>query len=69
MTITIELDAKAADVANAAAVISNICNGRASMRQHDKLTGREATGFEDESFAGLSLATMFVNRVNKDFCK
>ena len=69
MTITIVIDAKAADVANAAAVISNICNGRASMRQHDKASGREATSFEEESFAGLSLATMIVNRVNKEFCK
>jgi hypothetical protein len=69
MTITIVIDAKAADVANAAAVISNICNGRASMRQHDKASGRKSTGFEDESFAGLSLATTIVNRVNKEFCK
>jgi len=69
MIITIEVNAKATDVATAAAVISNIYNGRASMRQHDKVTGREATSFEEESFAGLSLAAMIVNRVNKEFSK
>jgi hypothetical protein len=69
MIITIEVDAKPADVATADAVISNIYNGRASMRQHDKASGRKSTGFEDESFAGLSLAATIVNRVNKEFCK
>jgi dihydropteroate synthase len=69
MIITIEVDAKATDVATAAAVISNICNGRTSMRQHDKVSGRKPTSFEEESFAGLSLATLIVNRVNKEFCK
>ena len=69
MIITIEVNAKATDVATAAAVISNIYNGRASMRQHDKVNGREATSFEEESFAGLSLAAMIVNRVNKEFSK
>jgi dihydropteroate synthase len=69
MIITIEVDAKATDVATAAAVISNIYNGRASMRQHDKASDRKATSFEDESFAGLSLAAMIINRVNKEFCK
>jgi dihydropteroate synthase len=56
-------------VATAAAVISNIYNGRSSMRQHDKVNGREATSFEEESFAGLSLAALIVNRVNKEFSK
>jgi len=69
MIVTIEVDAKATVVATAAAVITNIYNGRASMRQHDKVNGREATSFEEESFAGLSLAAMIVNRVNKEFCK
>jgi dihydropteroate synthase len=69
MIITIEVDAKKSDMATAAAVISNIYNGRASMRQHDKVNGREATSFEEESFAGLSLAALIVNRVNKEFCK
>jgi len=69
MIITIEVDAKKTDMATAAAVISNIYNGRASMRQHDKVNGREATSFEEESFAGLSLAALIVNRVNKEFCK
>jgi dihydropteroate synthase len=69
MIITIEIDAKAKDVAAAAAVITNIYNGRASMRQHDKVNGREATSFEEESFAGLSLAALIVNRVNKEFSK
>ena len=69
MIITIEIDAKKSDMATAAAVISNIYNGRASMRQHDKANGREATSFEEESFAGLSLAAMIINRVNKEFCK
>ena len=69
MIITIEVDAKKTDVATAAVVISNIYNGRASMRQHDKVNGREATSFEEESFDGLSLAAMIVNRVNKEFCK
>jgi dihydropteroate synthase len=69
MIITIEVDAKATDVATAAAVITNIYNGRASMRQHDKVNGREATSFEEESFAGLSLAALIVNRVNKEFSK
>jgi dihydropteroate synthase len=69
MIITIEVDAKATDVATAAAVITNIYNGRASMRQHDKVNGREATSFEEESFAGLSLAALIVNRVNKEFGK
>ncbi len=69
MIITIEIDAKATDVATAAAVITNIYNGRASMRQHDKVNGREATSFEEESFAGLSLAALIVNRVNKEFGK
>jgi dihydropteroate synthase len=69
MIITIDVDAKKSDMATAAAVISNIYNGRASMRQHDKVNGREATSFEEESFAGLSLAAMIVNRVNKEFCK
>jgi hypothetical protein len=39
------------------------------MRQHDKVTGREATQFEEESFAGLSLAAMIVNQVKKEFSK
>jgi dihydropteroate synthase len=69
MIITIEVDAKATDVGTAAAVITNIYNGRASMRQHDKVNGREATSFEEESFAGLSLAALIVNRVNKEFSK
>ncbi len=69
MIITIEVDAKATDVATAAAVITNIYNGRASMRQHDKVNGREATSFEEEYFAGLSLAALIVNRVNKEFGK
>jgi dihydropteroate synthase len=69
MIITIEVDAKAKDVATAAAVISNIYNGRSSMRQHDKVNGRVATSFEEESFAGLSLAALIVNRVNKEFSK
>jgi dihydropteroate synthase len=69
MIINIEVDAKAKDVATAAAVISNIYNGRASMRQHDKVNGRVATQFEEESFAGLSLAAMIVNQVKKEFSK
>jgi hypothetical protein len=69
MTITIEIDATATDVANAAGVLNNICNGRATMRKLDADNGRKPTSFENESFAGLSLATMIVNRVNKELCK
>ena len=65
MKITIEIDAKAADVENAVNVISNLYNGRNCMRQGDIASKRTPTAYEEEQFAGLALATTIVKLSGK----
>ena len=66
MTITIDCAATPKEVANAADVLNNICNGRRSMRQSDKDAGRIPTGYEDDVFNGLTLAAALLKRVHQE---
>ncbi len=65
MTITIELSTSVKSIEAAARVISAIRCSRENMRRLDKEAKRTATGFEDEAFADLCLASNILDAVSK----
>jgi hypothetical protein len=65
MTITIELGTSVKSIEAAARAISAIRCSRENMRRLDKEANRKATGYEEEAFADLCLASSILDAVNK----
>ena len=66
MTITIELSASVKSIEAAARAVSAMRCARENIRRLDREAKRVATGFEDEAFADLCLASNILDAVSKE---